>query len=329
VTAPILEMIMLAPAGPSVAAGQSIQFMAMGMYSDNSMQDFTSQVTWGSDAASVATISNAQQSKGLATGVAVGTSVIKATLDGMTGSTVLTVSPAVLVSIAVAHNDSSIVSGATEQFTATGSYSDRSTLDLTQQVTWVSAVPSVVSINAAGLATGVASGASDITASYHGLTGSTSLTVTARILQLPPLVFVTDVNAVFNKRHLVTSILVTFSGSVNASEAQGTGIYRLATPGKHGSFTAKNSRAIKLRTAFLDSAHNTVRLTPKKPFSLGKPVQLRIDGSAPTGLMDSLGRFIDGDQDGIQGGNVVAVIRRNGVALSTATLARSLRDSKR
>jgi hypothetical protein len=76
----------------------------------------------------------------------------------------LTVTPAALVSIAVTPASPSIVKGATQQFTATGTYSDSSTQNLTSTATWSSATVSVATINAAGLATGVAAGTSNITA---------------------------------------------------------------------------------------------------------------------------------------------------------------------
>ena len=96
-----MQSIAVTPADPSVPSGETEQFTATGTYSDNSTQNLTSQVTWASATPSVATISNASGSQGLATGVATGTSTISATLNGVTGSTVLTVSAAVLQSIAV------------------------------------------------------------------------------------------------------------------------------------------------------------------------------------------------------------------------------------
>ena len=56
-----------------------------------------------------------------------------------------------------------------------------------------------------------------------------------------PLVSVTGVQVVRNKKHLVTGITVDFSGAVNASEADSEATYRLATAGKKGSFAAKNA----------------------------------------------------------------------------------------
>jgi trimeric autotransporter adhesin len=187
VTPAILEMIMLSPSAPSVAAGDTVQFMAMGMYSDNSMQDLTTQVTWASATTSVATISNASGSQGLATAVANGTSSISAALAGVTGTTVLTVTAAVLQSIELTPANPSVSLGGTEQFTATGTYSDKSTQNLTTQVTWASATTSVATISNAsgsqGLATAVATGTSSISAALGGVTGTTVLTVTAAVLQ--------------------------------------------------------------------------------------------------------------------------------------------------
>jgi hypothetical protein len=57
----------------------------------------------------------------------------------------------------------------------------------------------------------------------------------------PALVAVTGVQLEANKKHMVTQIIVDFSGAVNAAEADSVGTYRLATAGKKGSFSAKIS----------------------------------------------------------------------------------------
>ena len=87
---------------------------------------------------------------------------------------------ATLESIAVTPASPSIAKGLTQQFTATGTYSDSSTQNLTSQVTWNSATTSVATIAAGGLATGVGTGTSNITASLNGVTSPADvLTVTA------------------------------------------------------------------------------------------------------------------------------------------------------
>jgi hypothetical protein len=82
-----------------------------------------------------------------------------------------------LTSIAVTPANPTIQAGATQQFTATGTYSDNSTLNLTSQVTWASSTTAVATINSAGLATGVSTGSSTISATQGGVTGNTTLSV--------------------------------------------------------------------------------------------------------------------------------------------------------
>src|SRR5207249_1343910 len=163
------------------------QFTATGTYSDSSTQDLTTQVTWASATTSVTTISNASGSNGLATAVGTGTSTISATLNGISGSTVLRSAARGLQAIGVTQANPSIGKRTTAQFTATGTYSDSSTQDLTTQVTWASAPTSVATISNAsgsnGLATAVGTGTSTISATLNGISGSTVLTVTAAVLQ--------------------------------------------------------------------------------------------------------------------------------------------------
>lgn len=83
-----------------------------------------------------------------------------------------------LVSIAVTPANLSIAKGTTQQFMATGTYSDSSTQDLTSTATWSSTSTNVATINATGLASGVVAGSTTITAMSGSISGSTTLTVT-------------------------------------------------------------------------------------------------------------------------------------------------------
>jgi hypothetical protein len=71
----------------------------------------------------------------------------------------------------------SIFTGATQQFAATGTYSDGSTQDVTSQATWASSNTDVATVNDSGLATAVTAGTTTISATLIGVTGSTTLTV--------------------------------------------------------------------------------------------------------------------------------------------------------
>ncbi len=66
----------------------------------------------------------------------------------MTGSTTLTVLAATLTSIAVTPANPSVAAGVPQQFTATGTYTDGSTQNLTTQVTWASTNAAAATIGA-------------------------------------------------------------------------------------------------------------------------------------------------------------------------------------
>ena len=85
-----------------------------------------------------------------------------------------------LTSISVTPTSSTIEEGQTQQFTATGSFDDGSTADLTSTATWTSSNETVATIDASGLATGLAKGTTNITATQDGVTSNTAfLEVTA------------------------------------------------------------------------------------------------------------------------------------------------------
>ena len=125
-----------------------------------------------------------------------------------------------------------------------------------------------------------------------------------------PVVTITSVEPVLKKRRPLTQVVITFSGPIDAGEASLLQYYRLTIAGKHGSFTARNARFVRLRSAVCDSATNSVTLTSSKPFSLATPLQLIVFGQPPSGLEDASGRLIDG------GTNAVAILRRGGVTIT-------------
>jgi Bacterial Ig-like domain (group 2)/FG-GAP-like repeat len=86
-------------------------------------------------------------------------------------------STASLVSIAVTPQSPPMVKGTTQQFTAVGTYSDNSVLNLTTQVIWTSSDTSKATISATGLATGMDAGSATITATFAGIFDSTGVKV--------------------------------------------------------------------------------------------------------------------------------------------------------
>jgi hypothetical protein len=95
-----------------------------------------------------------------------------------------------LSAIAVSPANPSIVVGAAQQFTATGTFNDGSIKDLTASVTWNSSNTGVATISNAsgtqGLATAVANGTTTITAVQSSISGSATLTVTSSSIAVKP-----------------------------------------------------------------------------------------------------------------------------------------------
>ena len=163
VTAATLASIAVTPANSSIPKGATLQLTATGTFSDGTSQDITHAVSWSSSNTSIAAINPVT---GIALGLLAGTANITASLGGITSPAVpLNITAATLQSISVAPATPSIALGTTQQFTATGTYSDLSTANITTSVTWASSVPATAAISAGtGLAQGLVAGTTQITA---------------------------------------------------------------------------------------------------------------------------------------------------------------------
>jgi trimeric autotransporter adhesin len=87
VTSATLNSIAVTPSNASINVGSAQAFTAKGTFSDGSVISITNQVWWSSLNPSVATI----DANGSASGIAAGTSTISATLNGVSGTAILTV----------------------------------------------------------------------------------------------------------------------------------------------------------------------------------------------------------------------------------------------
>jgi hypothetical protein len=96
VTEAFLVEINITPAAPTVAADNTLQLTAIGVFNNNATADITTaditaHALWTTSDGSIATISNITGSEGLATGSNAGTTTVSATSGTITGTTVLTV----------------------------------------------------------------------------------------------------------------------------------------------------------------------------------------------------------------------------------------------
>ena len=179
--------VAVTPATASVLIGATQQYTATASYSDGSSQVVTTSSAWTSGSPLVASVG---AGTGLATGLTVGSSAISASFGGKSGTANLSVTaPITLASIRVTPATPSILVGATQQFVATGTYSDGSSAVIAAP-TWSSGSVTVATINSSGLATGILPGTSIITATSGLQSGNAVLTVTTPppAIPLPPVI---------------------------------------------------------------------------------------------------------------------------------------------
>ncbi|MDD3764850.1 MAG: Ig-like domain-containing protein [Nevskiales bacterium] len=186
VTQAAITGLQVSPATATLAKGTYQAFVATALFSDGSTQTVTADATWVSNDVTVATISNAVGTSGRATAVAEGQTTIMATYMQETAEAALTVTPAAVSSIEVTPADADLPVGITQQYAATGIFTDGSNQDLTASVMWSSSDETVVDVSDAdgskGLAAGQAMGTATISATLDGVTGSTGVTVTDAVL---------------------------------------------------------------------------------------------------------------------------------------------------
>lgn len=185
VTDAVIESINVTPADPTVAIGFTVGYTATATMSDGAIVDVTDSVTWSPGDDTIATISNAAGTEGVATGQAAGTTTITATdpATGVPGTADITVTSAILTGIVItpaggAGSPYDTREGETTQFTAEGTFSDGSTQDITEDCTWdvINAAPSDGTVSNApgtkGLFTAVTAGpdgATQVVATHSGL----------------------------------------------------------------------------------------------------------------------------------------------------------------
>lgn len=162
--------------------GVNQQFIVTAVFNDGTTQNVTTSAIWSSSNLSVANVSNASGSQGLAVPIATGATVISASLLGQTGSVTLTVSGAVLQSIAITPSSASVALRIRQQYVATATFAD-GTQTISNSAIWLSSNQSIASVSSTGLAYPNAIGSANISAVLNGVTSNTStLTVTAAVL---------------------------------------------------------------------------------------------------------------------------------------------------
>jgi len=190
VTPAALKSIAITPASPSILTLSAGKLTAVGTYTDNTTSDITSQVTWSSSDTSVATISG-----GTATVLKSGSTTIGASLGTVSQSTSLKATGGNLTGITITPATQTLVKkdavATTGRISATGTFSNGSSRDITGAVTWTAADTSLATAAvASGTLAWVTAVAvtpkavpTKVTAASGSLSATATVAVTAPLLQ--------------------------------------------------------------------------------------------------------------------------------------------------
>src|SRR5262249_2211167 len=147
-----LTSIQVTPQNRRIDVGSTRSMQAIGTFSDGQTRDLTQQVTWTSSDPNIARVSNDAGQRGRVTALAPGTVKISAASStgipstGRGGDAVGRV-PADLISISITPSVNRLPVGLTLSLTATGTFSDGSTNDISNAVTWTSSAPLVAGVS--------------------------------------------------------------------------------------------------------------------------------------------------------------------------------------
>ncbi|MCA9504087.1 MAG: Ig-like domain-containing protein [Myxococcales bacterium] len=183
---PVVVSVAVTPETATIPVGATQQLTATAIYSDGSTQDVTTPALWSTRSIELE-IGNTLSTKGLATALLQGTAGATALYDGIRSNiAVLTLTAPALASITISPTDPIVALAATPAFTATGTYSNGATVDLTDAVVWTSTDTGVATIGNAqgsyGVADPVAVGSTTIGVEYEGAEWqTTSLSVDVHV----------------------------------------------------------------------------------------------------------------------------------------------------
>lgn len=178
VTQPKITAITLTPSKPSLFISDKQNFVAQATYSDGTTGvDVTKKVLWTTDKPAIATFNSAIGYEGQVIGLSAGTVNVNASLEGATGTTVLTVKSPSVTSLSIAANtkdstnnnlvNGTLSGGLTQSFSVTPTYDALSYKEPITGVTWA-VIPDTgsASVSQAGVVTAGAKGRVTISASY-------------------------------------------------------------------------------------------------------------------------------------------------------------------
>lgn len=177
----LVDLQVFAPRS-SMPMGTAMQLLAEGRFSDGEVSDVSALVEWASQDSNLASIDE----HGLLSAHNSGRVSVSARLLGRVAAATISVTAAELRAIAVTPSGAALGVGARLQLHATGRFSDGSTLDVTTRAKWQARNPNLLTVSDETLSKGVARavqpGRTSVSAALGGVSGITSVVVTAPLL---------------------------------------------------------------------------------------------------------------------------------------------------
>ena len=176
----LLVSITVSPSSATIVDGNTVSLTATGHYQDHTTANITSSATWTTADGTIATVV-----LGVVTGVGVGGPVlITATQSAISGASSITVL-STYVSLVIAVSSGFLYVKQQRQFSAIGINGSGRQDDLTLTSTWSSSDPSIATVSATGVVTGVSIGHATITATHGSLSASSIAVVELPVANTP------------------------------------------------------------------------------------------------------------------------------------------------
>ncbi|MBX7097133.1 MAG: Ig-like domain-containing protein [Myxococcaceae bacterium] len=218
--------VTVAPPQLALARGTSGTLTASARFDDETFADVSASATWSSSSPGVQV-----SSAGVVHGVSSGSATVTATFQGLSGTSSVNVFDSPLKTLSVTPPMATVAKGIVQPFTATGTYADGHTADLTATAVFSASPANVASVsNAAGsrgLATGLSAGTATITASVGAVSGSAQLQVLPqgyKSLEVQPAVLSVQVGA------SVSATVIATRADGTKEDVSGTASVALDTP---------------------------------------------------------------------------------------------------
>lgn len=187
ITAPMLKSLTIypVPEASELIVNMPHQFLAQGIFSDGDEMDLTTNVTWKSNDATIASIKGGGLDAGLITPHSNGNVTISATdpKTNMIAKRTIPVKKIELTHIDLEPDNPDIPAGTHVQMTATGFFSDEKKVDITTDCVWSTGSGKIAEVSKQGLVTGIRRDSTPISASFLNQSASTNLTVSAKKLK--------------------------------------------------------------------------------------------------------------------------------------------------